>query len=225
VKRRIKIAIDGPAASGKSTTARLLADKLGYLYIDTGAMYRALTLAVIQHKIKVDDKYAILKLAQNITIDLCMKEDGIHTYLNGEDVSQSIRLPMISEKISYISAYPEVRKVMVAKQRYLSRHGGIVMEGRDIGTVVLPDAEIKIFMAASLEQRAVRRFKELKEKNVPVQIEQIIEEIKKRDHIDSSRSSSPLKAAAGAHIIDTTNLSIEQQVEKIIEIVKNAYRI
>lgn len=225
MKRGLKIAIDGPAASGKSTTAKLLADKLGYLYIDTGAMYRALTLAVINHGIKIDDKKAIIELTERIKIDLCMKEDGIHTYLNGDDVSQSIRLPMISEKISYISAYPEVRKVMVAKQRYLARYGGIVMEGRDIGTVVLPDAEIKIYMAATLEQRALRRFKELKEKNVQIQMEQIKEEIKQRDHIDSSRSSSPLKAAPDAHIIDTTNLSIEQQVEKIIEIVKNEYLI
>jgi cytidylate kinase len=223
MKRRIKIAIDGPAASGKSTTAKIIANELGYLYIDTGAMYRALTLAVLDHKINVADKQAIIDLAKKIHIELREGEDGLNTFLDGKDVSREIRLPIISEIISRISAYAEVREIMVHKQRQLAQSGGIVMDGRDIGTIVLPEAEVKIFMQASIAERARRRYRELKKKGMNVQLLQIKEEIRQRDYIDSSRETSPLTAASDAHIVDTTGLSIKKQVEKIMEIIKTIY--
>lgn len=219
MKRNLKIAIDGPAASGKSTTAKLLAKRLGYLYIDTGAMYRALTLAVLRNAIKIDDVNSIVELVDKIRIDIKQSRDGLHTYLNGEDVSEEIRLPKITEVISHISAYSEVRERMVTKQRLLAQRGGIIMDGRDIGTVVLEDADVKIFMKASLEQRSQRRFKELDKKGINVDLEEIKSEIKRRDDLDSSRSVSPLKPAYNAYIIDTSNLSVTQQVEKIIDII------
>jgi cytidylate kinase len=219
MKRNLKIAIDGPAASGKSTTAKLLAKRLGYLYIDTGAMYRALTLAVLRNTIKIDDVNSIVELVDKIRIDIKQSRDGLHTYLNGEDVSEEIRLPKITEVISHISAYSEVRERMVTKQRLLAKRGGIIMDGRDIGTVVLEDADVKIFMNASLEQRSQRRFKELDKKGINVDLEEIKSEIKRRDDLDSSRSVSPLKPAYNAYIIDTSNLSVTQQVEKIIDII------
>lgn len=219
MKRNLKIAIDGPAASGKSTTAKLLAKRLGYLYIDTGAMYRALTLAVLRNAIKIDDVNSIVELVDKIRIDIKQSRDGLHTYLNGEDVSEEIRLPKITEVISHISAYSEVRERMVTKQRLLAQRGSIIMDGRDIGTVVLEDADVKIFMKASLEQRSQRRFKELDKKGINVDLEEIKSEIKRRDDLDSSRSVSPLKPAYNAYIIDTSNLSVTQQVEKIIDII------
>ena len=151
---KIKIAIDGPAASGKSTTARNLAQYLGYLYIDTGAMYRALTLAVLRNNIDIHDENKIEFIACQSRIELVQKQNGVQTLLNGEDVSQTIRSPEINEIISIVSAYPKIRKIMVEKQRQLGKAGGIVMDGRDIGTVVLKDAEVKIFMKAELKKRA-----------------------------------------------------------------------
>ena len=161
-----------------------------------------------------------IDLAKKIRLDLREGEDGLHTFLDGKDVSREIRLPIISEIISHISTYPEVRKIMVQKQRQLAQSGGIVMDGRDIGTIVLPDAEVKIFMDASIEERAHRRYNELKKKGMDVQLLQIKEEIRQRDYIDSSRETSPLVAASDAHIVDTTGLSIKKQVEKIMEIIK-----
>jgi len=164
--QKIKIAIDGPAASGKSTTAKIIAHKLNYLYIDTGAMYRALTLAIITAKVDIANEEEIKKLALKSTIELKQSDSELLTYLNGKDVSHEIRLPEINQIISKISAYPKIRKIMVEKQRTLAQYGGIVMDGRDIGTVVLPDAEVKIYMEAKLSERAKRRFDELQSKGV-----------------------------------------------------------
>ena len=219
MKRKLKIAIDGPAASGKSTTAKLLAKRLGYLYIDTGAMYRALTLAVLRNAIKINDVSSIVELVDKIRIDIKQSRDGLHIYLNDEDVSEEIRLPKITEVISQISAYSEVRERMVKKQRLLAQRGGIIMDGRDIGTVVLEDADVKIFMKANIEQRSQRRFKELDKKGINVDLEEIKSEIERRDDLDSSRRVSPLRPAHNAYIIDTSKLSITQQVERIIDII------
>lgn len=222
--RKINIAIDGPAASGKSTTAQLLAKKLHYLYIDTGAMYRALTLAVQRAGISLEDKAAIKQIAADSKFTLQQSGSGIKTFLDSEDVSELIRMPAINNAISIISACGEAREIMVKKQQDLAGKGGVVMDGRDIGTVVLPGAELKIFMQASIEQRAQRRFSELTKKNITTTYEAVKLEIIKRDKIDSSRDVAPLKPAQDAIIIDTSELTIEQQVEQIynlaIEIIK-----
>jgi cytidylate kinase len=220
MNRRIKIAIDGPAASGKSTTARLVAERLHYLYIDTGAMYRALTLAVINNSLDINDESAILALARESNIVLAADKGGIQTFLNGKNVSEEIRLPQVTKIISVISAYKNVRQIMVEKQRNLAKDGGIVMEGRDIGTNVLPDAEIKVFMVAGLRERALRRFKEMESRGINISIEEIEQDIRQRDELDSTRLSAPLKPAADAIQIDTSNLTIADQVSQVLNLVR-----
>jgi cytidylate kinase len=220
---RLTIAIDGPAASGKSTTARQVAQILNYLYIDTGAMYRALTLEVLNHQISEKNKDEVVRIAKESHIQLIPGSKEPRTILNDKDVSEEIRLPEVTRIISTISAYKEVREIMKLKQRELAKNGGVVMDGRDIGTVVLPQAEIKIFMDASVDDRADRRLKELKNKNLQVKRESIKAEIIQRDLIDSTRDVAPLKPAEDAIIIDTSNLTIAEQVQKVIGLV-NEYR-
>ena len=222
--KKIKIAIDGPAASGKSTTAKIIAQKLNYLYIDTGAMYRALTLVILNAKIDISNKKEIIKISKKSKIELRQIDNELHTFLNDKDVSHEIRLPQINQVISSISAYPEIRKIMVEKQRTLSKDGGIVMDGRDIGTVVLQDAEVKIYMEAQLEERAKRRYNELKSKGVQADLAEIKKEIARRDQIDSTRAASPLKPAEDAIIIDTSNLTIEEQTNACLELINNYFR-
>ncbi len=222
---KYKIAIDGPAASGKSTTAQRVARRLGYLYIDSGAMYRALTYYVILENVNIDDEEQVVALAQRLDIQLDHLSDKLRTLIDGKDVSAEIRLPQVDEVISKISAYQGVRNIMVEKQRRLAAAGGIVMDGRDIGTVVLPDAEIKIFMQANLKDRARRRYKELHGRGLKLDLQDIEKEIKQRDRLDSSRDIAPLKKASDAHLIDTSSLSIEQQVDKVLEIVRNKQRV
>ncbi len=211
----IKIAIDGPAASGKSTTARRVAQKLGYLYIDTGAMYRAATLAVLQDKVDIYDEKAVVDCVSRHTISIEVRPDGQHTFLDEHDVTPLLRSSEINKTISVISSYPDVRKVMVEQQRRLASAGGVVMDGRDIGTVVLPDAQLKVFMLASLKERARRRLLELEAQGETPTLGEVEEEIKRRDALDSSRSEAPLKKAPDARELDTSHLSIDQQVEII----------
>ena len=218
-KQKLIITIDGPAASGKSTTARKVAEILNYLYIDTGAMYRALTLEVINRQISEKNEAEIVKVAKEASIQLISGTNGPRTILNGVDVSDKIRLPEITRIISTISAYKEVREIMKLKQRELAKHSGVVMDGRDIGTVVLPQADVKIFMDADTDERADRRMKELKEKRLPADRESIKADIIQRDMIDSTREVAPLKPAKDAIIIDTSNLTIDDQVQKVIDIV------
>ncbi len=215
MSKKITIAIDGPAASGKSTTARLLAKKLGYLYIDTGAMYRAATLAVLRAAVPVDDAGAVEECVAQNHIHLELIGDTQHTFLNEEDVSERIRTPEINRIISIIASYSGVRVQMVQQQRALSRSGGVVMDGRDIGSVVLPDADLKVFMVASIEARARRRLKELEEAQVSISLEEVRREIENRDRIDSTRTHAPLVKAKDARELDTSALSIEQQVDII----------
>lgn len=216
---KLKIAIDGPAASGKSTTARMVAKKLNYLYIDTGAMYRAITLTAIKSKIDINDEPALVLLAGNASIELQVAHDGVKTILNGVDISEEIRLPKVTKVISVISAHKKLRREMVEKQRFLARHGGVVMEGRDIGTHVLPDAEIKVFMIAGLKERALRRHVELKKKGIEISLEEIEADIQRRDDLDSSRVTAPLKPAKDAVHIDTSLMSIEEQVARVLKLV------
>ncbi len=215
MRKGIRIAIDGPAASGKSTTARLLAQKLGYLYIDTGAMYRAATLAVIQAGVDVNDEKAVTDLVRNSEISLKIENGVQRTLLNGKDVSDLIRTPEINKIISIVASYRGVRKVLIEQQRALAQQGGVVMDGRDIGTVVLPDAELKVFLVASLAERARRRQLDLKKQGIEMSLQEIEEEIANRDRLDSQRDESPLQKAPDARELDTTRLSIEQQVEII----------
>lgn len=215
MEKKIRIAIDGPAASGKSTTARLLAKKLGYLYIDTGAMYRAATLAVLREGINVKEEDAVVRCVKNNKISLRIENEIQKTFLNDEDVSSLIRTPEINRVISIISSYPEVRKVLIEQQRALAKQGGVVMDGRDIGTVVLPDAELKVFLIASLEERARRRQLELKKQGIHLDLNEIKAEIAQRDKLDSERAMSPLRQAEDARVLDTTHLTINQQVEII----------
>ncbi len=219
--KKLTIAIDGPAASGKSTTARLVAQNLGYLYIDTGAMYRALTLEVLNRNIPIEDEEQVVQTARKIDICLSVDDHKIRTILNGQDVSEDIRLPRVTRVISIVSAFREVREIMKQKQRDLAKDGGIVMDGRDIGTVVLPQAQVKVFMNASVERRTDRRVKELQSKGINVDRESIKAEIIQRDEIDSNREVAPLKPAADAHIIDTSQLSIDQQVQKVLDLIEN----
>lgn len=217
MKNDLIIAIDGPAASGKSTTAKLVAQKLGYLYIDTGAMYRALTLKALRENTDLEDEEALTQLAQNTHIELKKENERFLTFLDGEDVSDEIREPNVSRNVSIVCMPKGVRQRMVTLQRKMGKSGSVVLEGRDIGTVVFPHADLKIYMIASIETRAQRRIKDLEANGHTVDIEELKEEIRRRDEQDSKRANSPLKKAVDAYLLDTTHLSIEQQVATIVE--------
>jgi cytidylate kinase len=214
-QKKIKIAIDGPAASGKSTTARLVAQKLDYTYIDSGAMYRAVTLNALQNRIPPADAGKVAEIAKKIVIEFRQSSNDIEVIMNGEDVSKAIRIPDVTNNIGPVAANPRVRENLVVKQRMLGKNGGVVMDGRDITTVVFPDAELKIYMKASAEERARRRVKELMQRGIKADYNEILQAIIDRDHADFSREHGPLKQAPGAVVIDTTKLTIEEQVEKI----------
>ncbi|MFA4992824.1 MAG: (d)CMP kinase [Candidatus Omnitrophota bacterium] len=216
------VAIDGPAGAGKSTVAKILAKRLGFLYIDTGAMYRALTLKALENNIDINDEDKINELALKVNIDLRSKPDGsLNVFLDGRDVSLDIRQPRITKFVSDLSKIKGVRQVLVKMQRDLGLKGDCVLEGRDIGTVVFPNAQKKFFIDASSGVRANRRFKELKDLNQNVAEVDVANDLANRDKIDSSREVSPLRKAADAIYIDTTELSIEGVVEKMLELCKN----
>ncbi len=216
------IAIDGPAASGKSTTAKLVARKLGYLYIDTGAMYRAMGLKARRLGIPLSDTQAIADMAERTVITQSPGLQGVITYLDGQDVSREIRTPEMSQMASDISTIPAVRRRLVAQQQEMGRQGGVVMEGRDITTVVFPRAEVKVYMEASMSERAKRRQAELARQGISLALADIEEQIKARDYQDSTRADSPLCRAPDSVVIDTTGLSIEQQVEKVLALAREA---
>ena len=223
-RARPVVAIDGPAGSGKSTTARLAAERLGYTYLDTGAMYRAVTLKALREGVDVRDADAVARLAAEAEIELTLQDGVPRVYLDGEDVSDDIRLPEVSRNIGPVADNPRVREILVARQRELGRKGGIVAEGRDIGTVVFPDAEVKFFLTASPEERARRRMKELAQKGIDHSLEQVRREIEKRDREDVSRPVGALKKAQDAIELDTTELGIEEQVERVVAVVKAVER-
>jgi cytidylate kinase len=214
--KKIIIAIDGPAASGKSTTAKLVAAQLGYLHIDTGAMYRAMALKVLKNKISAHDSIKVAELAKVTSVQLVSNGTKVKVVLDGEEVSEEIRLPEVTNNVSPVSTVFEVRALMVNEQRAMGKDGGIVLEGRDIGTIVFPKAELKIFMLANERERAERRKKELDLKGVVVKIDDLEKEILNRDRIDSEREVSPLRKADDAIELDTTKLTIQQQVEFIV---------
>ncbi|WP_053219380.1 (d)CMP kinase [Virgibacillus senegalensis] len=219
-QKQLAIAIDGPAAAGKSTVAKLIAEELSYIYIDTGAMYRAITYKAIQKEIDLEDEQALLELLKQTTIDLKQTNNGQSVLLDDTDVSHEIRGQQVTSKVSIVAKHPEVRKEMVSRQQALAEKRGVVMDGRDIGTHVLPDAEVKIFLVASVEERAERRHKENQEKGFPSNLDELKKEIEKRDQLDSEREASPLIKAVDAVEIDTTSLSIEGVANRILDVVE-----
>lgn len=217
MNRKLTIAIDGPAGAGKSTASKLLAQRVGLLYLDTGAMYRALTLKIVRNKVISSDTDKIIELARNSRITFA--NGGRQTILDGEDVSEEIREPEVEVAISEIVKIPEVRKVMVKKQRQIAKDKGVVAEGRDITTVVFPNADLKIYLTASVETRAKRRYAELRAKGIEMGFDEITQQIKRRDQEDKRREHGPLRKADDAVIIDSKDLTVDEVVEKIVKLV------
>ncbi len=215
--KKLIIAIDGPAGSGKSSTAKKVADKLGYLYIDTGAMYRAVTWLALEKNISDYEELIIANL-KNCDLRLEYSEGKTRVFIDELEVTDKIRTPLINSRVSSISAIPGVRQALVEKQRHLGKSGGVVMEGRDIGTVVFPDADLKIYMTASIDKRAERRFREVNGIESGVSFEEIRNNIVSRDKVDSSRDVSPLTKASDAIEIDTSDLTLDEQVEAIVKL-------
>lgn len=219
--RTFSIAIDGPAGAGKSTLARRLAETLGFLYVDTGALYRAVGLFVAKKGKNTKNPSEVIPLLHQIDIEMKMGADGIqHMFLQGEDVTEEIRLNQVSQYAFQVSAIPEVRDFLMETQRGAAKTKNVVMDGRDIGTVVLPDADIKIFLTASPEKRAERRQKELQEKGTTISFEKLLADIQVRDEADMNRSIAPLKPAGDAIIVDTSNLDLEESLIALQNIVK-----
>ncbi|SMF87481.1 cytidylate kinase [Paenibacillus uliginis N3/975] len=212
---RINIAIDGPAGAGKSTIARMVANRLQYIYVDTGAMYRAVTWFMLNEGISSENYGKVLQLSQNMVIELKPHENGQVVLLNGEDVTPYIRSHQVSSVVSQYAQIEGLRTQLVHLQRQMALRKGVVMDGRDIGTTVLPDAEVKIFMTASVKERALRRFKELGEAE-GVSLEQLEMDIAKRDRLDEEREVSPLRCAEDAIVLDTTQMNIHQVVDTIL---------
>ena len=216
IRKKLVIAIDGPAASGKTTTATLVARRLNYLHVDTGAMYRAIALKAIRLGLTMADAREIGRLMQKTRIQLRPLKDGLRVILDGKDVTEAIREPDVTRAASAVSALRDVRDAMVKEQRKMGKEGGIVLEGRDIGTVVFPNADLKFFMVAGIEARARRRRQELLEKGVKVEIDTIRQELQDRDRTDSTRAQSPLRKAPDAIEVDTSSMTITEQVEFVV---------
>jgi cytidylate kinase len=212
LKSTIQIAIDGYSSCGKSTLAKAIAKSLGYIYIDSGAMYRAVTLFFISHAIDPFDLSAAHEALQDVHISFVRTAEGNHTILNGEDVEHRIREMDVAAKVSQVATISEVRRALVHQQRQLAQGVGVVMDGRDIGTVVFPEAALKIFLTATMEERVQRRFLQLKTQGKVVQLPEIQQNLFTRDYIDSTRSDSPLMKAADSVVIDNTNLSETEQL-------------
>ena len=220
MKERLTIAMDGPAGSGKSTIAQHLAEKLDYLYLNSGSMYRAMTLLSIREGEDSTNVPMLTKLAKSCRIDFL--DNGRTTLLNGEDVSDSLRTPEIDRAIVDIAKIPEVRHEMVKQQRRIGEKGGIIVEGRDITTVVFPDADLKFYISATVEERATRRFAEQKTKGIETTLAQVEKEIRERDQMDESREHSPLRTAEDAIIVDTTSMTINQAVNFVLNHVEES---
>ena len=218
---KISIAIDGPASSGKSTVAKILASDFDFIYVDTGAMYRAVTYLAIQKNIAFSNETALVALMNQYPITFKPSKHGQLVYANEKEITQEIRQPDVTAAVSEVSAHKKVREGLVDVQRQIAADGGVVMDGRDIGTIVLPQAEVKIFLVASVDERAQRRYKENQEKGIKMDFDAIRSAIAKRDYLDSHREVSPLIQAKDAELVDTTGMSIEQVVTKIKEVVSS----
>ncbi|MBT9168388.1 MAG: Cytidylate kinase [Syntrophomonadaceae bacterium] len=218
---KASIAIDGPAGAGKSTVAREAAARLGLTYLDTGAMYRAITLAALRRGIDIHDAKALAALTKTVGLDIQNDSSGQNIiFLDGENVTEEIRLPIINRNVSFVARCPQVREILVDKQRQIGSRGGVVMDGRDIGTIVMPSAEFKFFLDASLTERSRRRLVELSAKGEEFELEQLMKEIAARDKIDSEREVAPLRPAEDAICLDTTLMTIEAVVNAIVRAVR-----
>ncbi|GGO04456.1 (d)CMP kinase [Saccharibacillus kuerlensis] len=215
---RINIAIDGPAGAGKSTVARMVASKLSYVYVDTGAMYRAVTWDMLNQGIEAEDVTGVLERMKAIDIELVPGEDGQRVTLSGYDVTDEIRSLAVNRTVSRYAQIEGLRAELSAAQRQMALRKGVVMDGRDIGTTVLPDAEVKIFMTATVEERARRRFRELPESGEVITLQQLEREIAERDELDRSREVSPLMCADDASVLDTTNMTINEVADEIVRL-------
>ena len=212
------VAIDGPAGAGKSTIAKRIARRLGYIYVDTGAMYRAMAYYLIQNQVDAADQKAIAAACQHADISICYQDGEQVVLLNGENVNAYLRTEAVGNMASVSSVVPEVRKKLVELQQKLARETDVVMDGRDIGTVVLPDADVKVYLTASVETRAKRRFLELQEKGEPADLAKIAADIEDRDYRDMHRDISPLRQAEDATLVDSSDMTIDQVVERILEL-------
>ncbi|HHX94217.1 MAG TPA: (d)CMP kinase [Clostridia bacterium] len=221
---RPNIAIDGPAGAGKSTVAKKLSQDLGYLYIDTGAMYRAVAYYALKEGIDLKSEKALADLVRNLDISLAYdQENQLKVYCNGTDITDKLRTQIVSQNVSIVARVPAVRLRLVENQRKMAAKGGVVMDGRDIGSFVLPDAQLKLFITASLEQRTIRRMKELQAQGYRIDFEELKQEIKQRDTIDALRKMAPLKKAQDAITVDTTNLTVDETVQHILNIYKERF--
>lgn len=219
--KTISIAIDGPSGAGKSTLAKSISGKLGYLYVDTGAIYRTIGYYAFSNGIDPKNETEVVAALPAIQVEMAYGEDGLqHMLLNGQDVTREIRLPEISMYASAVSAHPGVRSFLLDMQRDLARTHNVIMDGRDIGTVVLPDAEIKVFLTASAQERARRRCLELEQRGTPEPFEKVLREIEERDWNDSHRATAPLKQADDAVLLDTTELNFQESEQAIMEIIR-----
>ena len=216
----ISIAIDGPSGAGKSTISRKAAEKFGFIYVDTGAIYRTLGLASKIHGVSLDDKAAVIAMLPKLAIELRYNENGEQRmYLDGADVSRDIRLPEVSMLASAVSAIPEVRAFLVDMQRDMAKKHDVIMDGRDIGTVILPDADLKIFLTADVTDRAQRRYEELRAKGVDKPFDEVLEEMKRRDEQDTLRTAAPLKAAEDAVLLDTSGNTLEESIAAVCRLI------
>lgn len=216
----INIALDGPAGAGKSWLARALAESLGYIHVDTGALYRSIGLYMLRKDISADDKNGITAVLPDLTVALAFEGDGQHVYLCGEDVTGLIRTPEVSAYAAAVSAIPEVREFLLEMQRKLARENNVIMDGRDIGTVILPDADVKLFVTADDEVRADRRMKELRQRGIDQPFEDVLREIRERDRMDSTREVSPASAAEDAIVLNNSKLDREETLAEALRIIR-----
>ena len=221
MNRRISVAIDGPAGAGKSSISKIVAKKLGYLYIDTGAMYRGITWALLNAGISIDDVDAVEAALSKIQLELRVEETGLSVWVNGIDVSQDIRTQYVTSHVSQVAAQKAVRTKLVEMQRHMASEGGVILDGRDIGSVVLPNAELKVYLTASVETRGHRRWLELKDSE-NISLEEVCRTVAERDAMDMNRKESPLVCVDDAVVVETDHLSIEETVQTLIDLIRKA---
>ena len=221
MNRRISVAIDGPAGAGKSSISKVVAKKLGYLYIDTGAMYRGITWALLNAAISIDDVDAVEAALSKIQLELRVEETGLSVWVNGTDVSQDIRTQYVTSHVSQVAAQKAVRTKLVEMQRHMASAGGVILDGRDIGSVVLPNAELKVYLTASVETRGHRRWLELKDSE-NISLEEVCRTVAERDAMDMNRKESPLVCVDDAVVVETDHLSIEETVQTLVDLIRKA---
>ena len=221
MNRRISVAIDGPAGAGKSSISKIVAKKLGYLYIDTGAMYRGITWALLNAGISIDDVDAVEAALSKIQLELRVEETGLSVWVNGTDVSQDIRTQYVTSHVSQVASQKAVRTKLVEMQRHMASAGGVILDGRDIGSVVLPNAELKVYLTASVETRGHRRWLELKDSE-NISLEEVCRTVAERDAMDMNRQESPLVCVDDAVVVETDHLSIEETVQTLIDLIRKA---